>query len=289
MATRVEIKGDRISLLRILVGFLPLAFGYFLSVLFQGIDPLVADDLMTDLAIGKGTLGILTAAFPVAFAAGLLPSGIAIDRFGLRTVQSVMMGVTALGALIFSLSTEPFGLVIGRALLGVGAASALLAGMKAAVTWFPRERLGLVTGCLVTVAGLGALAMADPTAQFVRAYGWRALFILLAALATLCAILTVLLVPTSATVTGDVRDQDLGLPFILRDPIFRRFAPLAAIVVGAVWAIQGQWVAGWLAVNGVKITGIITYVTVIAVGQNVGALFWGWLADWAVRKDLSAT
>ena len=120
MATRVEIKGDRISFLRITVGFLPLAFGYFLSVLIQSIDPLVADDLMTDLAIGESTLGILTAAFPLAFAACLLPSGIAIDRFGPRPVQSVMMGVTALGALIFSLSTGDFGLTIGRMLLGAG-------------------------------------------------------------------------------------------------------------------------------------------------------------------------
>ena len=244
---------------------------------------------MTDLEIGTGTLGVLTAAFPLAFAAFLLPSGIAIDRFGPRTVQSAMMGVTALGALIFGLSTGPFGLLIGRALLGVGTASALLAGMKAVVTWFPRERFGLVTGGLITVAGLGALAMADPAALFVRAYGWRALFILLAALATLCAILAALLVPTPATVTGDVPDQDHGLPFVLRDPIFRRFAPLAAVVVGTVWAIQGQWVAGWLAaMNGLKLTDIITYISLIAVGQTAGALVWGMLADWAVRKGLSA-
>ena len=77
MAARVEIKGDRISLLQIVVGFLPLAFGYFLSVLFQSIDPLVADDLTSDLALGKGSLGMLTAAFPLAFALCLLPSGIA--------------------------------------------------------------------------------------------------------------------------------------------------------------------------------------------------------------------
>lgn len=288
MATWVETNGNRISFLRIMVGFLPLAFGCFLSVVLQGIDSLVANDLMTDLAIGKGTQGILTAAFPLAFAACLLPSGIAIDRFGLRTVQSVMLGVTALGALIFGLSTGPFGLVIGRTLLGVGAASALLAGMKAIVTWFPRERLGLATGCLIAVVGLGALAMADPAALFVRAYGWRALFLLLAALSTLCAILALLLVPTPATVTGDVPDQDHGLSFVLRDPVFRRFAPLAAIVVGTVWAIQGQWVAGWLAVSGVRITGIIAHVTVIAFGQTVGALIWGGLADWAVRKGLSA-
>ncbi|WKA30053.1 MFS transporter [Bradyrhizobium roseum] len=288
MATRVEIKGDRISFLRIMVGFLPLAFGYFLSVLFQSLDPLIADDLTTDLAIGKGTLGMLTAAFPLAFAVCLLPSGIAIDRFGPRAVQAVMMAVAALGALICGLSTGSFGLMMGRTLLGAGAASALLAAMKAVVTWFPRERLGLATGCLIAVAGVGALAMADPAAVFVRAHGWRALFILLAALSTFCAILALLLVPTPATVTGDVPDHDHGLPFVLRDPVFRRLAPLAAIVVGTVWAIQGQWVAGWLGVNGVRLTSIITYISFIAVGQAAGALVWGWLADWAVRKGLSA-
>src|SRR6516162_2300744 len=225
-----EIKDNRISFLRITVGFLPLTFGCFLSVLFQGIDSLVADDLMTDLAIGEGPLGIQTAPFLLAFAACLLPSGIAIDRFGPRTVQSVMMGVTALGALIFGLSTGPFGLTIGRTLLGVGTASALLAAIKAVVTWCPRERLGLVTGCLLAVAGLGALAAADGAALFGHAYGWGTLFILLAALATICAILTALLVPTPATVTSDVPNQDHGLPFILRDPIFRRFAPLAVVV-----------------------------------------------------------
>lgn len=253
-------------------------------------DPLVFDDLMTDLAIGRGTLGMLTAAFPLAFAICLLPSGIAIDRFGPRTVQGVMMGVTALGALVFSVSTGSFGLMIGRTLLGAGAAAALLAAMKAIAAWFPRERLGLVTGALIAVAGLGALAMAGPATLFIHAYGWRGLFMLLAAAAALCAILAVLLIPAPATVTGDVRDQDHGLTLVLRDPIFRRFAPLAAVAVGTVWATQGQWVAGWLAaVDGVGLTAIITYITLIAVGQAAGALVWGALADWAVRNGLSAT
>ena len=286
MATRVEIKDDRISFLRMMVGFLPLAFGYFLSVLFQSMDPLIADDLMTDLAIGKGTLGMLTAAFPLAFAVCLLPSGIAIDRFGPRAVQPVMMAVTALGALIFSLSTGPFGLMIGRTLIGVGTASALLAAMKAVVTWFPRERLGLVTGALITLAEIGALAMADPAALFVRAHGWRALFMLLAALAT-SALCWPCCVPAPAIVTGDIPDQDRGLPFVLRDPTFRRFAPLAAIVVGTVWAIQGRWVAGWLGVNGVRLTSIITCISFIAVARPLVRCL-RCAPGWAARRGLSA-
>src|SRR5437868_1902537 len=154
MATCADIKGNRISFLRIIVGFLPLAFGCFLSVLFQRIDSVVGDDLMTDLAIGQVALGVSTAAFLLAFAACLLPSGIAIDRFGPRLVQSVMMGVTALGALIISLSTGFFSLTIGRALLGAGIASALLAGLRAVVAWCPRERLGLATGSFIAAGGL---------------------------------------------------------------------------------------------------------------------------------------
>ena len=260
-----------------------------MSILFQRIDPIVADDVTADLALGEATLWILSAASLLAFVACLLPSGIAIDRFGPRIVQSVMMGVTALGALIFSLSAGPFSLAIGRTLLGVGTASALVAGIKAVVTWFPRERLGLATGCLVTAAGLGGLAAAEPAALFARAYGWGTLFILLAALAAICAVSTALLVPTPAAVTGDVPDEDHGLPFVLRDLVFRRFAPLAAVVVGTAWAIQGQWVVGWLAAgNGLKLTDIVTSISLIAVGQTAGALVWGVLADWAVRRGLSA-
>jgi len=72
--------------------------------------------------------------------------------------------------------------------------------------------------------------------------------------------------------------------------MFRRFAPLAAVVVGTVWAIQGQWLAGWLAAgNGLELTDIIASISLIAVGQTAGSLVWGGLADWAVRKGLSAT
>src|SRR5262245_8678979 len=123
MTTSADIKDDRVSLHRVIVGLLPLAVAFFLSLLFRTLASLVADVLMPGLASGEGTLGILTAAFLLAFVACLLPSGIALDRFGPRTVQSVMMGVTALGALISSLSTGPFGLTIGRTLLGAGTAS----------------------------------------------------------------------------------------------------------------------------------------------------------------------
>jgi flagellar motor switch/type III secretory pathway protein FliN/predicted MFS family arabinose efflux permease len=199
-----------------------------------------------------------------------------------------MMSVTALGALIIGLSTGLFGLTIGRVLLGAGTAPALPAAIKAVVARCPRERLGLATAGLLAVAWLGALAAADPASLFAHTFGWRTLFILLAALAVICAILTARLVPTPAT-NGEVPIQDHGLRLILRDPIFRRIAPLAGVVVGTVWAIQGQWLAAWLAVgNELELTEIVARLSLMAIGQAAGSFVWGGLADWAVRKGVSA-
>ena len=54
-------------------------------------------------------------------------------------------------------------LIVGRALIGVGVAGALAAGLKAAVLWFPKERLSLVNGAMVTVGALGAVTATTPS------------------------------------------------------------------------------------------------------------------------------
>ena len=47
--------------------------------------------------------------------------------------------------------------MVGRALIGLGVALALMAGFKAIVLWFPAERLALVNGWFVMLGALGAV------------------------------------------------------------------------------------------------------------------------------------
>jgi MFS family permease len=100
--------------------FLPFATGYFLSQLFRSVNAVVSADLIRDLGLDAWTVGFLTSAFFFAFAIGQLPVGVALDRFGPRRTESFLLLFGALGSLLFSQAGSIPGLVVGRALIGLG-------------------------------------------------------------------------------------------------------------------------------------------------------------------------
>src|SRR5262249_56637491 len=86
-----------------------------------------------------------------------LPFGVLLDRYGPKTIQSALLLLASSGALIFALADDLIGLIIGRAVLSLGVALALMAGFKAIVLWYPSERIVLANGWYVTLGALGAL------------------------------------------------------------------------------------------------------------------------------------
>ena len=53
--------------------FVPFALGYFISQLFRSVIAVVSADLIRELSLDAGTVGFLTSAYFLAFAAGQLP------------------------------------------------------------------------------------------------------------------------------------------------------------------------------------------------------------------------
>ena len=174
---------------------LPFAAGYYLSYLFRTINALIAGDLTAELNLSAADLGFLTSVYFLVFAAVQLPLGALLDRYGPRTIQSALLLLASVGALLFALAEGLLGLVIGRALLGLGVALALMAGFKAIVLWFPPERLALANGWLVMLGALGAVTATAPAEFVVQAIGWRGLFAVLAGLSALAALLVLFAVP----------------------------------------------------------------------------------------------
>jgi MFS family permease len=128
---------------------LPFAVGYYLSYLFRTINALSSSALGADLHFGAAELGSLTSAYFFTFAAMQLPIGIALDRFGPRRVQLALMPVAGAGSALFAVADNFSLLLLSRALIGLGVAAALMAGLKALVLWFPKERLALANGCYI--------------------------------------------------------------------------------------------------------------------------------------------
>src|SRR5262249_31628043 len=146
----------------IVLVFLPFVSGYYLSYLFRTINALISAQLTAELGINAADLGLLTSVYFLTFAAVQLPLGILLDRYGPRRMQSVLLLIAACGAALFASGHSLTTLMLGRALIGIGVAAALMAGLKGIVLWFPKERLALVNGWFVMLGALGALTATEP-------------------------------------------------------------------------------------------------------------------------------
>ncbi len=282
---RQTIGGPATNRALILRVFLPFVFGYYIAYLFRTINAVMAAPLATELSLGADDLGLLTSVYFLTFAAAQIPIGIVLDRYGPRRVQSVLLVIAAVGSTLFAVSDHFWMLLIGRALIGLGVASAMTAGLKALVLWFPGDRVPLLNGLMVMLGALGAVTATLPADLLLDWLGWRELFGLFAGLTAASAALIYLIVPEATpAATGAV---SAGLRKVYADPRFWRLAPLSASCIGTAWALQGLWAAQWLKdVEGLDRAGVVFHLFAMAVALSLGAILLGVAGDRLRRRGV---
>jgi MFS family permease len=220
------------------------------------------------------------------FASAQIPVGILLDRFGPRRVQSGLLLVAAGGAALFAAATGFVPLLIGRAMIGLGVAAALMAGLKAIAMWFPRDRVAQLNGYMVMLGGLGAVTATAPAEALLAWVGWRGLFELLTAATALTSIVIYLVVPELGKTIWATSTAGT-LKTVFQDGRFWRIAPLSAACIGSAWSLQGLWAGPWLAdVLGLDRPSVVTYLLIMAVALSLGACLLGTMAGWARRKGV---
>ncbi len=267
----------------------PFALGYFLSYLYRAVNAVVADDLVADLGLGPGALGLLTAAYLFGFAGFQLPLGVLLDRFGPRKVQASLLALAAVGAAVFAMAPGALGLSFGRMLIGIGCAGGLMAGFKAVALWVPVPRRALANAVIMAAGGLGILVATVPAEAASQAFGWRGMFLGLAGVTVVVAGLLYALVPQQAATgaTAGLKDQLAALVGIYKSPAFWRIAPLVATTCGTHIGIQTLWAGPWLRdIAGLDPDGVARYLGLMAMGFLIGTLTSGAVADWLGRNGI---
>src|SRR4029077_15210949 len=110
--------------------FLPFAFAYFLSYIFRGVNAVIFPYLERDIGITDADLGLLTSAFFLFFALIQPLQGVALDRYGPRKVQTVLLIVAEPDSALFGFCTSLPELVVARVLTGIGFAGGLMSAIK---------------------------------------------------------------------------------------------------------------------------------------------------------------
>src|SRR6201993_1015261 len=274
----------------ILTVFLPFAAGYYLSFLFRTINASISPVLASEFGLGAAETGLLASVYFLVFAGAQIPIGVFLDRYGPRRVQSVLLVIAVGGATLFGNADSFLELLVGRAMIGFGVAASLMAGLKAIVVWFPRDRVAFVNGGMIMLGSLGAVTATTPTDWLLTWFGWRSLFELLTIATLAVAGLIYFAVPKSdRSFKGSVSSgKPLTLRSIFSDPPFLRIAPLSATCIGSSWAMHSLWAASWLAdVEGFDRQGVINQLFTMAIGISLGALLLGTLADLLRKRGIS--
>lgn len=269
--------------------FLPFAAGYFLSYLYRSVNAVIGPGLTTDMGLDDAQLGLLTSTYFLAFGAAQLPLGMALDRFGPRRVQAVLLAVAALGAAVFAMASGLFALALGRALIGLGVAACLMGSLKAFALWFPPERQASLTGAVMSAGGLGALAAAGPLDWALGFVGWREVFWGLCVLTVGVALLIFMAVPEKKTTQAQPPPGFgalvSGVFQIYRHPHFWAYAPLGFFCVGGFMALQGLWAVGWMMeVEGLDRAQAAQRLTVMGIAMLSGFLMLAFGAGFLARR-----
>jgi MFS family permease len=270
--------------------FAPFAAGYFFSYVFRHVNAVIAKDLAAEFSLSPADVGLLTSMYLLSFAAMQVPVGVFLDRYGPRRVVASLLCIAALGALGFALAGSFGELALGRALIGLGVSACLMGSFKAFTLWFPLARLATLNGWMIAFGGLGGLAATSPVEALLAPLGWRTVFVGMAAGCALAAAAIFFVVPEKPLPGAG---EGWGRAFARMGrvfgtlPFWRISLPLM-VCHGAYQAMQGLWLAPWLTdVGGLARAAMAAHLFATALAYAIGALFYGWFADFLGDRGVS--
>jgi MFS family permease len=268
---------------------MPFALGYFLSYLYRVVNAVIAPDLVSELGLGPSDLGLMTSAYFLTFALFQLPLGMLLDHFGPRKTESILLLLAACGAFVFALSSSANELIAGRALIGLGVSSCLMAAFKAYSIWVPRERLPLINGFHMSIGGLGALTATIPVEAALGFTDWRGVFIFLGSVTVFASAVLFFIVPKRnenalKETSGGMHGQIRGVLNIFTSPMFWWVAPFTVTSQAAFLATQSLWIGPWLHdVGGLERDQVASYMLLVAAAMIAGFASSGVITDYLRR------
>jgi len=133
--------------------------------------------------------GWIGSAFALGYALLQVPSGLLADRFGPRILLASVVCIWSAFTALTGVAWNYVSMLVFRFLFGAGEAGAFPGVARAAYSWIPMQKRGLVNGINFSGSRIGA-AMAMPVvAWMIGAIGWRMSFGMLAVLGFLFAVI----------------------------------------------------------------------------------------------------
>jgi predicted MFS family arabinose efflux permease len=262
---------------------LALTLGHMFSNAVRTLPAVASDVLARDLAISPETLAGITGAFPAAFAAAMIPVGVALDRWGVKPVALALLAIAAVGTVIAALAPSASTMLLAQIVLGIGCSGMMMCPMTYAARAVPQERFSVWAGLIQSVGNSGMILSASPLAWLVEVSGWRAGFLACLGIVAIGVIAVSLTVRhdrpepvPGRSAWGDARE----VMRVAVSPRLRGLMALAFCSFGAVLGVRGLWGGPWLMdIKGMGRVAAGNLLLGVTFALVVGPAFAGWVVS----------
>ena len=270
--------------------FLLSASFLFYKYILQISPSVMSTELMHTYSLTGTSLGFLVGFYYYTYLIMQIPSGILLDKYGVRLVTSIAVLICALGIFLFAVTQSFFIACIARSLIGFGAAFATTSYMKSCSMWFPPHYFTLLSGLFGTACMLGAGTAEAPLAHLVNYLGWRDTLLICSLGGLVLAILFWLLVADKHSESlWPVSDKS---EFHIREvwTLFRKRSNWPLILYGGlaftpVSVFGGLWGVPFLTtVYQLPQSVAATSISLVFFGFAVGGVVVGWIGKYHERK-----
>src|SRR6266436_1465151 len=131
------------------------------------------DALQASFGISAVMFGYLSSAYNWTYALLQLPSGLLLDRFGVRRVGIVSTIIWSVASFAAAISGGISALFASRLLLGIGEAPTFPAYAKATGYWFPKDERSLATAMFDSAAKFSSALGIPILGVVLLHFGWR--------------------------------------------------------------------------------------------------------------------
>jgi len=240
--------------------FIILVSAYFFVNFHRMTVGIVGNDIIDEVG---GSIGFLSSVYFWTYAVMQIPSGLLSDHLGPRKATTIFLSIAAIGSFITFFGTDFTVMVFGKILIAAGMAVVYIPLMKIISVWYKKDDFPQLTGIVIAVGNVGAIAASAPLAMMADALGWRGVFLLLGIVTFLLAMLCYTFVADhphkkgypaleeienaeKGTPITDVTDSKLpmlkGLMMVASGG--RKFWAMAIayfLVYGSIMVFQGTW------------------------------------------------
>lgn len=273
----------------VLFAALSVLFGF--SMFYRSSVAVLAADLMGDVPMDVGTLGLASAAFFYSYALLQIPGGMLLDRFSPVKVMTLFYLSAFAGVILFGLAESPVVLVFGRLLMGAGMACGFIGALKILFLHFSPDRFATLSGVVVAVGNMGIVAATTPLVLWAQGLGWRTTFLLVGFVHLAVTLVFVFSsqakrragaeAPAAAAPGSPMR----GLLLVLKDKQARIISGSVFIRYGVLAAFQGLWAGPYLMdVMGLPPVTAGNLLFLLTLGVVIGNPVSGFLSDRVFRE-----